>query len=403
MSAVSMVDAISVLFINIFAALGTGGAAICGQYLGRGNEDRARRASEHLTIILFASSFVIASILLIMQSQILEFLYGSAEKAVRDNCYTYYHIVMFSIPCIAIYNGLAAVFRTTGDSKTPLIISAAMNIINIVGNATLIFVFHLGVAGVAIPTLLSRAIAMIAIIACALKKDFMLNIRKIAVHKPESKLLKDIFGIGVPNGIEGGMFQFGKLILMSLVSTLSTASITANAVGNAVGPVHLVIGISVNNVLIAVVSRCAGAGDYRQARWYVRYFMKFTVIYQTLVNIGLILLIPFIARIYSLSEETTVIASEIMFIHSAGTIFLWPCAFMYNTAMRAAGDSQYAMWISTISMWLCRVGGAYLLIKVFNVGVLGVWIAWNVDWVFRMCFFIPRYLGHKWEEKAVKD
>ena len=401
-SAVSMVDAISLLFIQIFMALGAGGAAVCGQYLGKKNTGMAKKAAGHLAVMLAFVSVIAAVLLLSYQTKLLDFLYGSAEKAVRDNCAVYYHIVMYSVPFIALYNGLAAVFRISGDSRTPLLISIVMNVINIGGNALLVLVFKMGVAGVAIPTLVSRGIACLLIMIMAFRRSFELNIREIFTTRMDASLLRDILRIGGPNGIEGGMFQFGKLILMSLVSTLSTASITANAVGNAVGPLHAFISISVNTVIITVVSRCAGSGDYYQARWYMRYFLKFTIIWQGIVNVFLMLAIPLINRLYGLSSETSLIAAKVMIIHALPGIVLLPLSFQYNTAMRAAGDSEYAMWISSISMWLCRVAGAFLLVKYTNLGVLGVWIAWDIDWIFRICFFIPRYRGHKWEGKVVK-
>ena len=400
-SAVSLVDSISVLFINVFQAFSAGGAAVCGQFLGACNREKSRDSAVQMTVLMLVLSVVSSALLLIFQNGVIGVLFGSADAAVVENCGVYYHIVMYSVPFIALFNAGSALFMAVGDSRTPLVVSLIMNGINIIGNAVLIYVFKMGVAGVAIPTLVSRGIAMVIILALAMRKSFTLNLRDIVRFRPDTGIMKNILNIGLPNGIENGMFQFGKLILMSLVSTLPTAAITANAIGNTIGSLHCSVGISANRALITVISRCAGARDYRQARWYMRYFLKITYIWQGIANILLTVAIPLILKIYNVSDETARIATVIMLIHGISSIFLWPAGFMLNTGMRAAGDSQFAMIISTISMWLCRVGGAYLLVNGFGIGVVGVWIAWIVDWVFRIAFFVPRYLGHKWETKAI--
>lgn len=401
-SAVSLVDAISLLFINVFAALANGGAVVAGQYLGKKDTENSRSSAEQMIMLLLGSSVIISAFLLFFQDSVIRFLYSSAEKAVRENCISYYHIVMMSIPFIALYNGGAALFRTIGDSSTPLKISVIMNGINIVGNAVLIYVFKMGVEGVAFPTLVSRGVAAVIIIIPLLKKKMPVSINGILYYRPKVKLISHILNIGVPNGIENGMFQFGKLILMTLVSTLPTAAITANAIGNTMGSLHCVIGLAANSALMAVISRCAGAGDYVQARWYTRYIVAKTYIWQGIVNIILAAATPLVLKIYHCSPEVASLAVPILLVHGLSSIILWPMAFMLNISMRSAGDSRYAMWIASISMWLCRVGGAYALVKLFNIGVIGVWIAWIIDWVFRIAFLLPRYLGHKWETKAIE-
>lgn len=400
-SAVSQVDAISVLFIMIFSALATGGAVVAGQYLGRGEPERAHSSAEHLTVLLFAISVVITALLLLFREGMLRLFFGRTYVAVLENCRIYYSIVMYSVPCIALYNGGAAIFRTVGDSRTPMLISLLMNVINIVGNAVLIFVFKMGVAGVAIPTLVSRMTGMIIIFVLSLRKSFSLNLRGLVRFRPDWHLTGNILGIGIPACIENGMFQFGKLMLVSLASSLPLSQITANAIGNVVANFQGFMAISLNMAQIPVISRCAGAGDYRQARWYARHFVKLAYIYQGILSILSFAAIPLILKAYGVSAETGHYAALIMLIHGAGMCTLWPIAFMLNTAMRAAGDSKYVMIIAAVSMWLCRVGGSYLMIRGFGVSVLGIWYAWMIDWVFRIAFFVPRYLGHKWETKAI--
>lgn len=400
-SAVSLVDSVSLLFINLFMGLASGGAVVCGQYLGKGEEKTARNAAEQMVVIMLVLSAAVTALLMIFKTQVIQVLFGNAGSEVTDKCGIYYRIVMLSVPFIALYNAGAALFRTTGDSATPLKISVGMNVLNVAGNALLIYGFGMGVAGAAIPTLISRGIAMAVVLILAMNKDFRLHLGHIASYRPDRKLISDVLSIGVPNSLENGMFQFGKLILMTLAATRPLPEITANAIGNAMTALHCVVGISVNVTMTAVVSRCVGAGDYRQARWYTNYLIRYTVVYQGIVNILFLLTNSFILRLYGVSGETSYYAMQILVIHGVASIFLWPVAFMFNAAMRAAGDSTYAMVIATISMWLCRVAGSYVMIRGFGMNVVAIWIAWIIDWIFRTAFFVPRYLGGKWETKAV--
>ncbi|MDD5906021.1 MAG: MATE family efflux transporter [Clostridiales bacterium] len=400
-AAVSLVDSISILMVNIFAALAAGGAIVVGQYIGSKDLYCARRVSRQLIVVVLVISLLITGVLLLLQEEILGLLFGKAEAAVRGNCQIYYRIVMKSVPFIALYNGGAALFRAVGNSKVPMRISMLMNLVNVAGNAFLIYGLKLGVAGVAIPTLVSRGIAMTAILALVFKHSFPLSLQGLGHYRTDKQQIGQILSMGVPNGMENAMFQMGKIFLLSLVSTLPTAAVTANAIGNTTSVLHCVVGSAANLAIASVVSRCVGAGDYLQARWYIQHFVRFTYKVQSITCGLMVAAIPLILNIYHVSSETARLSALIMLIHGLGTIFLWPLSFCVNTGMRAAGDVRFTSIISSLSMWLFRVGLSYVFVLPCHMGVLGVWIAWLVDWVFRIAVFLPRYFSHKWETKAV--
>ena len=400
-SAVSLVDSISVLMVHIFSALAAGGAIVVGQYLGRREQEHAKDAADQLMAALLALSLLVTAALIILQGPLLRLLFGRSPAEVQENCRIYYRIVMLSIPMIAVYNGGAALFRAVGDSRTSMRISLLMNVINVCGNALLVYAMHMGVAGVAIATLVSRTVAMLVIVCKAFRSSFALSLRGLRHYRPHAAILQRILSMGIPNGIENGMFQLGKLVMFSVVSTLPTASIAANAIANTITSLHWVVGTSTNLGLTSVVSPCVGAGDYKQARWYIRYFLRFIYLVQSLTCGSTLLAIPLILKLYHVSAETAHLATIIMLIHGVSTILLWPLAFSISTGMRAAGDVRYVMVVSSVSMWLCRVGLGSALILVFHTGVVGLWITWVVDWLFRISFFVPHYLGKKWETKAI--
>lgn len=265
-SAVSLVDSISNLMIYIFSAMATGGAAVAGQYIGQRQKEDACNAGQQLIALLGAVSVFFVALLYLFRTQILTVMFGHIEPDVMAATNTYYLYVMASIPGIALYNGGAALFRTMGRSDVSLKVSLLMNSINVIGNAVLIFGFGMDVAGVAIPTLVSRTVAAVVILSLLFNRDLMLHLSDIRGFRVDMRLMKNIFYIGVPSGVENGMFQLGRLVLFSLISTFGTASMVANAIGNTLGNFNCFAGQALNLGLAAVVSQCVGAGEFDQAR-----------------------------------------------------------------------------------------------------------------------------------------
>ena len=327
-SAVSLVDSISNLMIYIFSAMATGGAAVAGQYIGQRQKEDACNAGQQLIALLGAVSIFFVALLYLFRTQILTVMFGHIEPDVMAATNTYYLYVMASIPGIALYNGGAALFRTMGHSDVSLKVSLLMNSINVIGNAVLIFGFGMDVAGVAIPTLVSRTVAAVVILSLLFNRDLMLHLSDIRGFHLNMRLMKNIFYIGVPSGVENGMFQLGRLVLFSLISTFGTASMVANAIGNTISNFNCFAGQAINLGLAAVVSQCVGAGEFDQARAYLRKIVKWTYGIMAAVNLTIIALLPLIMRVYNVSPEAEKLAVTVTLIHGISSIFIWVPAFM---------------------------------------------------------------------------
>lgn len=403
-SAVSLVDSISNLMIYIFSAMATGGAAVAGQYIGQRQKEDACNAGQQLIALLGAVSIFFVALLYLFRTQILTVMFGHIEPDVMAATNTYYLYVMASIPGIALYNGGAALFRTMSRSGVSLKVSLLMNGINVAGNAILIFGLGFDVAGVAIPTLVSRTVAAVVIVWLLFNEKLELHLSDIRAFRFEKRVMRNIFRIAIPSGVENGMFHFGRLILFSLISTFGTASITANAIGNTMGNFHVFAGQAICMGLTTVVSQCVGAGAYDRARYYMK---KLTVVAYTvmgIVNLTLILCIPLILRVYDVAPEAAVLARKIMLLHGSSAIVLWMPSFMIPYFLRAAGDATFTMVVSMITMWLVRVLGAYVIGRYLGYGVVGVWFAHAIlDWATRSVIFYARYRSGKWERMAIRS
>jgi len=396
-SAVSLVDSVNILLINIFAALATGGAVVAGQYLGQNRSDKSCEAGEQLLVYVTMVSVIIMVIMYIGRGFILNVVFGQIDSDVAAYANTYMLIVFASIPSIAIYNSGAAIFRSMGNSKITMVTSIVMNAINVIGNAVLIYGFHRGVEGVAIPTLVSRAVAAVIIVVLLRNQNLLIHISRPFRYKYDKAMVHNILHIGIPNGVENSMFQLGKILLLSIVSGFGTASITANAVANSISSFAILSGASIGLGLITVVSQCVGAGDYEQVRYYTKKLLIFTYIALIFFNVAIIFATPYIIEIYHLSPETAAMAKQVIIFHSINACITWPLSFTLPNTLRASNDVRYTMVIGVASMWIFRIGFGILLAKFMNFGMFGIWVAMIIDWIIRSIFFTARYKGHKWE------
>lgn len=400
-SGVSLVDNIMVLLINVFAALATGGAVVAGQYLGQQKKERACQAAEQLVWFITICAVVITLIIYACKYWILHGVFGQIEADVMGHADTYLMIVTSSIPFIAIYNGGAAIFRTMGNSEISMRVSIVMNIINVTGNAILIYGFHRGTEGVAIPTLVSRMTAAILIMILLADQRRSIYVRLSRGYRPDWSMIRKILGIGIPNGLENSMFQLGKIIVLSLVSTFGTYAIAANAVSNVIASFQVLPGMAIALAVTTVIARCVGAGDYEQVKYYTKKLMGITYACMVVTNVIIVLALPLILKAYNLSSRTAEVTTDIVIFYAVCCVLIWPLAFTIPATFRASGDAKMCMVISVLSMWIFRIIFSYILGQYMGMGVFGVWVAMIIDWIVRSICFIARYFSGKWKHQAV--
>ena len=182
-SGVSLVDFLVQLLIFSFSALATGGAVVAGQYLGDNQIDKAQDSATQLVWFSTILSTVLMIAVIILRQFLIGILFGQIEADVWHNAEMYLYIVALSIPFLAIYNAGAAIFRTTNNARLPMQILLICDVLNVIGNAICIYYLGWDVRGVAIPTVISRALAAVLIMYFAIDDDYKLHIKKTLRHK----------------------------------------------------------------------------------------------------------------------------------------------------------------------------------------------------------------------------
>ena len=400
-SGVSLVDFLIQLLIFSFSALATGGAVVAGQYLGDKQLGKAQNASTQLMWFSTILSIILMIFVIILRQFLIGILFGQIETDVWHNADIYLYIVSLSIPFIAIYNAGAAIFRTTNDASLPMKIMLVCDILNIAGNAFCIYYLGWDVRGVAIPTVLSRVLAALAILYFAVDENYKLHIKHTLKHKFDMVMLKKVLKVGIPYGVENGLFQLGRVLVLSLVSTFGTMAIAANSVGYAIGIFSVLPGFAINLGLTAIISNCVGANDFKQARYYNKKCIILVVISHIVVNLIIFAMLPMILGIYDLSAQTEAMTTQMVLWHGLFAIIIWPLSFTLPSTFRGAGDSKSVMYISLIVMFICRIVLSYVIADWMGVGVFGTWIAMFIDWYVRAGIYIYRYFSNKWTEYRV--
>ena len=377
-SGVSLVDMINYLILNIFAALATGGAVITSQFLGAKKPGEASRSAGQLVTLSAILGTAVTALCLLLRGPMLRLFFGSIADDVFQAAMIYFTITAISYPFLALYNAGAAIFRSVGNSEVSMRVSVIMNITNIVGNAFCIFVLRMGVAGVAVPTLVSRVLGAVIILKLTTRHDNVARVTWDGVKHLQPQMAKNILYIGIPSALENSLFQLGRVLVVSMISLFGTVHISATVVG-----------------------RCVGAQQLDQASYFTKKLLLWDYIAQGATNALILIFLNPLLSVYTLSDETRHLAWLLVMIHAGSAIFLWPAGFVLPNALRAANDVRFTMLTSILSMGIWRLAFSYILCVQMGMGAVGVWIAMVVDWVCRVTCFVVRFVSGAWKKKCV--
>ena len=396
-SGVSLVDMINMLIFSVLSALATGGAVVTSQFIGAKQREQACHSAKQLLYTAIAGGMVFMMVVLLVREPLLRLFFGSIEADVMENALIYMVISALSFPFLAVYNACAALFRSMGNAQITLKVSILMNVMNIVGNAVCIFGLNMGVAGVAIPSLVSRAAAGIILYVLLKNPDNLVYFVK-ETFQIQWDMVQRILYIGIPSGIENGLFQLGRVLVVSIISGFGTIQIAANGVANNLDAMGCIAGQAMSLAMITVIGQCVGAQDEKQIRHYAKKLLLITYVMTAAICSAILLGLNPILSLYGLSSETTRLAWILVMIHDGFAMLLWPIAFVLPNMLRACNDVRFTMVVSIFSMFAFRIGFSYVFGIRMEMGAIGVWIAMVMDWIFRASLFVWRYQSGYWKK-----
>lgn len=397
-SGVSLVTSFNTVLIFLFTALSSGGAVIISQYIGKQDQKEASRSASQLLLISILISIALSALILLFKDQLLHLLFGKIEPDVMHACESYLVITTFSLPALAVYDAGAALCRSIEKTNATMYISAVTNLLNIIGNCIGVFVFHLGAAGVAYPSLITRILSAIAVTAYCFYPKLPVTYRLSSLIRWDGSLQKKIMGIALPNGIENGVHQLVKVALSSMVALFGTYQIAANGVAQSIWSLASIMGLAMAPVYTTVIGQCMGVRDIDAANFYFKKLNKITLILSIAWNIFVFAITPLIIRYSAISAEAKSLVIWLVLINNIFNGLAYPFAGSLGNGLRAAGDVKFTMLTSISLTIAARLFFSALFGLIFGWGVIGVALGMSMDLVFRGIIFIRRYHSQKWTQ-----
>lgn len=401
-SGVSLVDSINNTFITLFTSLGAGGTVITAQYIGSRDYVQARVSANHLVYLSTGVATFISAGALCCVPGLLRLIYGNIADDVFQHAKTYFYITLLGYPFYAIGTTTAALMRSMAKNRLSTNLTIAVNILNFLGNALFIYGFHLGVAGAALSTTLSRVFfAAVGLFLLHRKKD-PVYFDGLLRFRFDPQMMKRIFSVGITASVQSSLSQFGKLLVSRLLATLGTVAIAAYSSAFSFLNFGWNFVSAFGIVASTVVGQCIGAGEQGQAKQNTNKLLTACNI-TILIVFGLLFLSRnYVVRLYAFDEQTLKLSAYCVGIGAIFTVLsLYAYATIPATAFRAAGDLYFPLLITIASMFVFRVGLSYLLVKVFHMGLISIWIGMFVDWACHSVFNIFRMRNGKWLQKKL--
>jgi putative MATE family efflux protein len=400
-SAVSLVEMINVFIISILLAVSTGGTVVLAQIIGSKRLELAQKASGQMMMLTVLVGLLFMGMILVFGQAILNLLFGSVDPDVMKAARIYFIISSLSYPFMALYNASAGLFRAMGNSRIPMLGSMVLNISSVLGFGLAIFVFKAGITGVAVASLTSRIIASLFLIRLNFNPELIVSLDKKNFLTWDTSLVQRIVKVALPNSVENGVTQLGRVFLASIIALFGTAQITANGIVNSLGAFTLSYSMALLFASVTVVGQCVGAKEYEQARLYAKKLMRQGQIVTLVLAVLSIGVLPALLQIYTISEEARTLTFQVMILHNTIAVLFWTPGFMLASSLRAAGDARFTMMVSLTAMFVFRIPAAYLFAVVLDFGVMGVMMAMGVDWFYRFTINQMRLKGDKWLTSVV--
>jgi putative MATE family efflux protein len=395
-SAVSMVDSLNIFLANVFTAVATGGTVIVAQYKGSGNSAMVSKTATQAISACTILSVLLSALVIIFHTSTLNVLFGKAEADVLNNAKLYLIGSCLTYPFIAIFQAVIGTLRGVGETKPCLKLSLLMNVVNTILNVLLITIFKLGVEGLVISTVIARILGVAASLIYVTKYNRTIRFKLKNALRIDISILKKVMYIGLPFAAEQLFFNGGKLLTQTFIVQLGTLALTSFAIGNSIALLFQIGPNALGIAIVTVVGQCIGKRNIQDARKFIFSLLGFSSILFLIADAILLPLFPFLIKMFNPPDEIVPTIFTMTLISAITQPTLWSLSFIMPSALRAAGDSNFTSIASLLSMWLLRVVLGYTLGITLGFGIIGVWVAMNVEWGMRGIIFFWRFKGKKW-------
>lgn len=408
-TAVSNVDQINHLIIQLFSAFGTGGSIITSQYLGARSLDNAKKSAKQMVVLVFLISMGLSAVCLALNYPLLKLIYGGVPDITFDYMREYFYLTAASFPFIGLFNACAALLRAQRKSMFTMISAAISCVLNVGFNALFIYGLNMGVIGAGLATLICRSVPAVFMLCLLSKKSYDVHIKIFEKFRFDGGMIKRILHLAIPSGIESCLFQLGKLMTSTFINisyyNVGETNIQANAnsIASNINNIASVVGSGVGTSSLTVIGQAVGAGDTEQVKYYMKKMFFISYIANALTVLLIMGTAHWLVLSYDYSTEARQIALKCLYVCLSFQIVTYPLSFTTPAILKATSDVRYVMFCAVGSMLLMRVGVCFVLttdLLPFRMGAMGFWIAMCSDWVSRSVLFVTRLLSGRWKKAS---
>jgi len=309
----------------------------------------------------------------------------------------YLHVFQSGMIFLFGFNVTSAILRGLGDSKTPLYFLLFSTLLNILLDLLFIIVFHWGIAGAALATVISQAFAFFATMAFLNRSNRIFTINFRDMHFDRAIFLQSV-KIGLPTGLQQTFVSIGMVALLKIVNSFGTNVVAAYSAAGRIDNLAVLPAMNLSMALSTFVGQNIGAGKSERVKSGLRATVLITVLISVIMTLFIILLKVPLMKLFTPDEEVIRIGAKYLVI--VGSFYLiFNLMFTVGGVMRGAGDTLIPMFITLFSLWVIRVPSAFFLSE--RMGETGIWWSMPTGWVVGLVLSYLYYLTGSWKRKSV--
>lgn len=398
LAAVGTCSSTSFLFFSLSASLAMGIGIIVSQYYGAKDEERVKATIGNALYVLVSASLIVSILGFIFAPGLLTLL--QTPENIMGDAVIYLRTTCTGIIAIALYNGVAAILRALGDSKTPLIFLLIASIINVVLDLVFVLVFHWGVFGVAFATIISQFSCALAALIYAYKKMPYFHLTKQQL-KPDKGIIFKSYKLGVPVAFQNSMIAISCMVLQGVVNTFGE---TVMAVYTITGRIDQIVSQPYGCISMALTTYAGqNIGAKKIERVKQGYRQSMLIVF--LFNLVMIPIIYFggthIVKIFIDDPTVIKMGADALKITSICYLGLG-MIYVPRAVLNGCGDTGFSM-ITGATEVLCRVIYSQIFTRIPFLGYWGIWVTNGFTWFTSALVCIVRYMTGIWKTKALTD
>ncbi len=394
---------------GLMGALSTGFSYMIARSVGEKNPKKTQSLGLQSVTCAICSGLFLCAFIFCLHRWIPVWM--GADADVIPYARVYLRIVGYGMVPQTLAVVLSSNYRSTGNTRLPLILSIIANIGNIIGNFLLIYPERnmlfgsrsiyiwgagMGIKGAAIATCASQVLlaVMLLFVMCRKKSAFQLRASKkeYAVSRATLVTLKKI---GIPVLLERWTLNVGQVVLTSILTSLGTVALSAHYLTAQIEGVLYMPAFGMSYTATALIGQALGAGRKDLTKRYMKYICFWSVVFIELFCIPVACSAHFIMGLFSSDSDVVMLGAKMLLIAALTEIF-YSFFVISSGIFRGAGDVRFSFIVSLIGMWGLRIGMVWAAIQAFHVGIIGVWVIIGADCMVRTLLCIRRLRSGKW-------